>query len=355
MFKKGYLILEDGSVYEGQLIGTEKCSIGEVVFNTGMTGYQETLTDPSYLGQIVMMTYPLIGNYGVNEAYSESDKSWVKGFIVNELCDEPSNWSSKGNLNDFLIEKGITGLKGVDIRAITRKTREVGTMRGKISDKLPEDKDFKEIKSYEIVNPVDEVTIGKPFTVKGGDKGSVAVIDLGVKKNIIRCLLALGYDVTVYPAKTPAEEILKNNHKGLMLTNGPGDPKDNIEVIENIRKLLGKLPIFGICLGHQLTALAQGGNTFKLKYGHRGGNHPVKDLISSEVYLTSQNHGYAVENKNIKGGEIRHINLNDMTVEGVNYPGYKAFTVQFHPEASAGPLDSKMLFDRFREMMEEGM
>ena len=353
MYDKGYLALEDGSVYEGKLIGTCLPSIGEVVFNTGMTGYQEVLTDPSYWGQIVMMTYPLIGNYGINELYSESPKSYVKGFIVNELCDEPSNWSSKSTLNQFLIDKGVTGLTGIDVRAITRKTREFGTMRGKICRELPDADGMKVIKSFQIVNPVEEVTTKEIYTIKGNGRGSVAVIDLGVKHNILNCLNELGYDVVVYPASASAEEILKAKHSGLMLTNGPGDPKDNVGIIENIKKLMGNIPIFGICLGHQLMALAMGGNTFKLKYGHRGGNHPVKDLMTNQIYLTSQNHGYAVENGNIKGGTIRHINLNDMTVEGVNYSDKKAFTVQFHPEACCGPLDSKMLFETFAEMIDK--
>lgn len=352
MYDKGYLVLEDGSTYQGNLIGTCLNSIGEVVFTTGMTGYQETLTDPSYLGQIVMMTYPLIGNYGVNELYSESERSWVKGFIVNEICEEPSNWSSKSSLNQFLIDKGITGLTGIDVRAITRKTREFGTMRGIICKEMPTEEEIKLVKSYEIVNPVDDVTTDKTYTIKGSGRGSIAVIDLGVKKNILNNLNALGYDVVVYPATTSADIILAAKHSGLMLTNGPGDPKDNKIVIENIKKLMGNIPIFGICLGHQLMALAMGGDTFKLKYGHRGSNHPVKDLLTGQVYLTAQNHGYAVDNTNIIGGEIRHINLNDMTVEGVHYKDYKAFTVQFHPEACSGPLDSKMLFVRFAEMID---
>ena len=244
MYDKGYLVLEDGSTYEGQLIGTCLDSIGEVVFTTGMTGYQETLTDPSYVGQIVMMTYPLIGNYGVNELYSESEKSWVKGFIVNSLCDEPSNWSSNSTLNEFLIEKGVTGLSGVDVRAITRKTREHGTMRGMICRHLPDDNIMEMIKAFEIIDAVKQVTTDKVYTVKGGNLGSIAVIDLGVKRNILYNLNALGYDVAVYPASTSAEEILKGNHAGVMLTNGPGDPKHNQDVIECIQKLMGKLPIF---------------------------------------------------------------------------------------------------------------
>jgi carbamoyl-phosphate synthase small subunit len=354
MYKKGYLALEDGSYYEGFLIGTGAESIGEVVFNTGMTGYQETLTDPSYLGQIVMMTYPLIGNYGINEEYSESDESWVKGFIVSDLCDEPSNWSSRETLNEFMIRKGVTGLTGVDIRAITRKTREYGTMRGMICSELPDEKDMSKIKAYDIVDAVKTVTVKEKFIVKGGPKGNIALIDLGVKKDIIVNLNSLGYDVTVYPSWTSAEEILSAGHSGVMLTNGPGDPKENVDVIANIRKLIGNIPVFGICLGHQLTALAMGGNTYKLKYGHRGGNHPVRDLESGEVYLTSQNHGYAVDDKvPVGGGEIRQINLNDMTVEGVNYTGKRAFTVQFHPEACAGPLDSRFLFQKFADMIEK--
>lgn len=353
MYDKGYLVLEDGSVYEGLLIGTCLESIGEVVFNTCMTGYQEILTDPSYFGQIVMMTYPLIGNYGINEMYSESDRSWVKGIIINSICEEPSNWSSESSLNDFLIEKGVTGLTDIDVRAITRKIRDVGTMRGIICKNKPNDIQMQEVNSYKIKDAVKSVTTDKKYTVDGGNLGSIAVLDLGAKRNIIRNLKALNYDIVVYPAFTNPEEILLGQHKGLMLTNGPGDPKECGEIIGNLKKLVGKIPIFGICLGHQLLALAMGGNTFKLKYGHRGGNHPVKDLNNNRVYLTAQNHGYAVEYKEIKGGYIRNINLNDQTVEGVVYPDYKAFTVQFHPEACSGPLDSKQLFNKFKELMEK--
>ncbi|MGI6701884.1 MAG: carbamoyl phosphate synthase small subunit [Christensenellales bacterium] len=351
MCDKGYLALSDGSVYEGVLIGTKEISVGEVVFNTSMTGYQEILTDPSYFGQIVMLTYPLIGNYGVNALYNESDRSWVKGFIVNELADDPSNWSSEGALNDFLVSNRVAGLTGVDVRAITRKTRETGTMNGMILNRPPEKADFELIKEYKIVNPVKEVSSTEVITIKGSGQGNVAVIDLGVKRNIINCLLEQGFDLTLYPYDTPAEEILKSDYQGLVLTNGPGDPKDNGVVIDSITKLLGKLPIFGICMGHQLIALACGGDTYKMKYGHRGGNHPVKDLDTGEIYITSQNHGYAVDNTGIQGGRVKYINLNDNTLEGIDYQDKAVFTVQFHPEAAAGPNDSKILYERFKQMI----
>ncbi|MEZ4357656.1 MAG: carbamoyl phosphate synthase small subunit [Eubacteriales bacterium] len=350
-----YLTLEDGTVYSGTSFGAKTNAFGEVVFNTGMTGYQEVLTDPSYCGQIVTMTYPLIGNYGVNVEDAESKKPQVRGFIVREMCENPSNWRSEKPLEEYLIENDIPGIQGIDTRALTRKIREFGTMRGLISQEMPTKEDIEEINEYSFSNPVDIVTCKKPYKLGTGKSDKkVAVLDFGLKQNILRSLLRRGLDICVYPAKTSTEEILKGGYSGLMLTNGPGDPKDNEEVIENIRKLYGKLPIFGICLGHQLLALAAGADTKKLKYGHRGANHPVKDLKRDRVYITSQNHGYTIVEDGLpKNMEVSHINLNDKTIEGIKFTDAPVFSVQFHPEASPGPEDTAYLFDEFVKLMNE--
>ncbi len=348
------LTLEDGTQFTGQSFGA-KCDVtGEVVFNTGMTGYQEVLTDPSYCGQIVTMTYPLIGNYGINETDPESAKPQVSGFIVREFCDSPSNWRSEGSLDSYLCENGICGLCGIDTRALTRIIREKGAMRGIITQQEPTDEQIKGMKAYVYKLPVDTVTCKEKYEYCRGEGCSVAVLDFGLKRNILRSLEKRGCSVTVFPARTGAEEILGGGFHGLMLTNGPGDPKDNEEVIANLKQLTGKLPIFGICLGHQLLALAMGADSEKLKYGHRGVNHPVKDLIKDRVYITSQNHGYTlVESTLPEGLEVSHRNWNDGTIEGMRYKGLDMFTVQFHPEASPGPEDTAYLFDEFIEMMEK--
>lgn len=349
-----YLTLEDGTVYSGTSFGAATNTFGEVVFNTGMTGYQEVLTDPSYCGQIVTMTYPLIGNYGVNVGDAESKKPQVRGFIVREVCDNPSNWRSENSLEKYLIENNIPGIQGIDTRALTRKIREFGTMRGLISQDMPTKADIDKISKYSFSNPVDLVTCEKAYTLGEGKNKKVAVLDFGLKQNILRSLLKRNLDVCVYPAKTSAEEILQGGYSGLMLTNGPGDPKDNTEVIENIRKLYGKLPIFGICLGHQLLALAAGADTKKLKYGHRGANHPVKDLKRDRVYITSQNHGYTIVEENLpKNMIVSHLNLNDKTIEGIKFTDAPVFSVQFHPEASPGPEDTAYLFDEFVKLIDE--
>ena len=345
------LTLEDGTRFEGQSFGAKKDIIGEVVFNTGMTGYQEVLTDPSYCGQIVTMTYPLIGNYGINDIDPESAKPQVSGFIVREVCGQPSNWRSEGDLEKYLADNGICGLFGIDTRALTRIIRERGTMLGIITQDEPTDAQIKEMKAYSCSMLVDIVTSeGKYFYSQGALK--VAVLDFGLKRNIIRSLEKRGCAVTVFPARTSPDEILSGGFDGLMLTNGPGDPKDNEEVIENLKKLIGKLPIFGICLGHQLLALAMGADTEKLKYGHRGANHPVKDLEKDRVYITSQNHGYTIVEDTLPDGMVvSHRNWNDKTIEGIRYTGQDMFTVQFHPEASPGPEDTAYLFDEFIDMM----
>ena len=348
-----YLTLEDGTIYRGESFGAKADVVGEVVFNTGMTGYQEVLTDPSYCGQIVAMTYPLIGNYGINEIDVESDKPQVKAFIVRESCDLPSNWRCETTLNDYLEKNNICGLTGIDTRALTRRIREKGTMRGIITHLPPTSAQIEEMKRYETKNPVDKVTCDSVYTFGEGSR-KVAVLDFGLKRNILRSLGSRDCSLTVFPARTNPKEILEGNFDGLMLTNGPGDPKDNEEVIANIRILTGKLPIFGICLGHQLLALAAGADTEKLKYGHRGLNHPVKDLKKNRMYITSQNHGYTVKSETLpKTVEVTHVSWNDKTIEGIRYKNADVFSVQFHPEAAPGPDDSAYLFDEFMTRIDE--
>jgi carbamoyl-phosphate synthase small subunit len=351
---KAILALEDGTIFEGESFGIEGEVIGEIVFNTGMTGYQEVLTDPSYCGQVVTMTYPLIGNYGVNFDDIESGKPQVKGFIVRELCDNPSNWRSVETLDQYLKQNNIIGIKGIDTRQLTRILRDKGTMKGIISTdpgfKLEEKID--EIKAYVIKDPVMCVTTKEVVHYKG-DGLRVALLDLGIKQNIVRSLLNRGCEVYVFPANAKAEEIMAVNPDGIMLSNGPGDPKDCVETISTIRELMGKKPMFGICLGHQLTALANNADTEKLKYGHRGCNHPVKDLEKDMTYITSQNHGYTIVESSLDKNrmEVSHRNMNDGTIEGIRYKDVPVFTVQFHPEAAPGPKDTAYLFDEFVEMM----
>ncbi|WHH59537.1 carbamoyl phosphate synthase small subunit [Petroclostridium sp. X23] len=353
--KKAILVLEDGTIFEGSSFGMEGDVIGEIVFNTGMTGYQEILTDPSYCGQIVNMTYPLIGNYGVNIDDFESSKPQVKGFIVRELCKSPSNWRSAETLDHYLKKNHIIGIEGIDTRALTRILRDNGTMNGMISTDVESDvnKKIEQIKAFTINNPVNEVTCKAPYELKG-DGFKVAVIDLGAKLNIVRSLSARGCNVHVFPAHTGAKEIMEIQPDGIMLTNGPGNPKDCESIIENIKILIDSgIPIFGICLGHQLIALAHGADTERLKYGHRGCNHPVKDVTKDLTYITSQNHGYTIieSSLNKELAEVSHINMNDGTIEGVRYKNKPVFTVQFHPEASPGPKDTAYLFDEFIQAM----
>jgi len=353
---KAYLILEDGSKFEGKLFGAVKDTIGEVVFNTGMTGYQEVLTDPSYAGQIVVMTYPLIGNYGINGEDFESYKPHVKGFIVREACMEPSNWRSDKTLHEYLKENDIVGLEGIDTRTLTKILREKGTMVGVITtdQNISQDKVDELFKKFSMRDVVLEVTAKEPYKIEGSGP-RVAVLDYGIKQNILRMLKQRGCDITVFPATSGFHEIASINPDGILLSNGPGDPKVLIEGIEVIKKLIDlKKPIFGICLGHQLLSLAFGGDTYKLKYGHRGCNHPVKDYRLDRVFITSQNHGYAVNQDSIrdKGLEITHINVNDGTVEGMRHRSLPVMSVQYHPEASPGPMDSSYLFDQFMELIE---
>lgn len=357
---KAVLILEDGTRFYGETYGDFKDIAGEIVFNTGMTGYQEILTDPSYFGQIVTMTYPLIGNYGVNAEDYESKRPNVRGFICRERCEKPSNFRCEKTIDDYLKKYNIPGLYGIDTRKLTKILREKGTMKGAII--ACGDDEHKRASAltndFELKRPVEKVTIDKPL-LYNADKGKgslkVALFDYGVKNNIIRSLTKRDIDVTVLPSRTDADEVLRGGFDGIMLSNGPGDPKDCEVEIENIKKIAGKIPIFAICLGHQLTALAMGGDTTRLKYGHRGCNHPVKDIAKDRTYITSQNHGYTViaESMQKSNIEITHINMNDMTVEGVRYKDMDLFTVQFHPEASPGPRDTAYLFDEFVRMMNE--
>ena len=352
---KAFLILEDGTVFEGTHIGADKEIISEIVFNTSMAGYPEVLTDPSYAGQAVCMTYPLIGNYGVCREDMESERPWPDGFIVRELSRIPSNFRCDCSIQQFLEEYGVPGIAGIDTRALTKVLREKGTMNGMITTN--ESYNLEEIlprlKEYTTGNVVEKVTCRQKQ--KLGEKGlKVALMDFGAKRNIARSLAERGCEVTVFPASTRAEEIIEFAPDGIMLSNGPGDPKECASIIEEIRKLYHTdIPIFAICLGHQLMALATGADTHRLKYGHRGGNHPVKDLATGRVYISSQNHGYVVDTDKLDPAVAvpAFVNVNDGTNEGLTYTGKNIFTVQFHPEACPGPQDTGYLFDRFINMM----
>lgn len=349
--KKAYLVLSNGDVFEGLRFGAECDSIGELVFTTGMCGYIETLTDPSYYGQIVMQTFPLIGNYGIIDADFEGDCA-VRGYVVREWCPTPSNFRSQRDLDSFLKEKGVPGLCGVDTREITRIIREYGVMNAKICSSIP--KELEDIRVYSIVDAVKSVSRCEKeiFPAAGDEALRVALIDYGAKNNITRELQKRGCKVTVYPYDVSMDEILESGYDGIMLSNGPGDPEENVKCIEELKKAVGHIPIFGICLGHQLLALANGGQTMKLKYGHRGTNQPVRDVCGTRTFITSQNHGYAVVSGSLEGvARLSYVNANDGTCEGMDYPGKKAFSVQFHPEACSGPRDTSFLFDRFIKLM----
>lgn len=356
MSRAAYLILENGTVFEGKAFGAEKETTGELVFTTAMTGYLETLTDPSYYGQVVIQTFPLIGNYGVIPADFESDSPSLKGYIVREWCQVPSNFRCEGDLDTFLKESGIPGIYGIDTRALTRIVREYGVLNCKISyspDVTKEELD--EIKNYVITEAVESTTIKEKehFDAEDGDL-NVVLMDFGAKHNIGRELVKRGCNLTVVPAHTTADEIKAMNPDGVMLSNGPGDPSDNTEIIAELKKLCDfGIPTFGICLGHQLLALSQGARTEKLKYGHRGANQPVIDIALDRTFVTSQNHGYAVVSDSLDPavGEVSHKNANDQTCEGVRYKNFPCFTVQFHPEACGGPQDTAYLFDEFIDMI----
>lgn len=351
------LILEDGTVFEGNAFGAEGESFGEVVFNTGMTGYQEVLTDPSYYGQIVTMTFPLIGNYGVNVDDIESNHPHVRGFVVREWSTHPSNWRNMGSLDQYLKTNNIIGIEGIDTRMLTKKIRVHGTMAGVITTQdLPVEEYVAKLNASGLLprDQVAQVTTKSTYRSPGKNRRIVAM-DFGMKAGVLRSLVARGCDVTVVPAHASAEEILNWKPHGVMLSNGPGDPADLNEIIETVRQLIGQVPIFGICLGHQLISLACGAKTGRLKFGHRGANHPVKDLLNGRCYITSQNHGYVVLPETLEGTglELTHINQNDGSVEGVRHTEHPVFSVQYHPEARPGPDDSDYLFDRFMEMIED--
>lgn len=356
--KTAYLILSDGTVFKGKSFGKEGTVIGETVFTTAMTGYQETLSDPSYCGQIVTQTFPLIGNYGVNSTDFESKGSVVGGYVVREKCDVPSNFRCEDTIDSFLKKYGIIGIYDIDTRRLTRIIRETGVMNGMITtEELKLEKALEEIKAYKPDRYVPKVSGNKSEKFEAeNSKFNVVLMDYGYKYNIRRELVKRGCNVTVMPWNTSAEEICALNPDGIMLSNGPGDPTDNPEAIDVLRSLIDKkIPTFGICLGHQLMALANGGKTVKLKYGHRGENQPVTDVDLGRTFVTSQNHGYAVINGSISPevGKVSHINANDGTCEGVRYTNAPAFTVQFHPEACGGPHDTAYLFDEFIKLMEE--
>ena len=352
---KRYLILSDGSVFEGEAIGADGETVGEVVFTTAMVGYMETLTDPSYYGQIVTHTFPLIGNYGAIEADSESEAPALKGYVVREECGVGSNFRKENELDGFLKKHGIVGICGVDTRALTKKIRSKGVMNGIITSKktLSPEK-LKELKAYRVKDAVLNTTCKEERTLGNGSK-RVVLWDFGAKANIERELLKRDCTVIRVPAHTKAERIYELKPDGIMLTNGGGDPADNTDIIEELKKVNEyRIPTFGICLGHQLLALSRGASTSKLKFGHRGANQPVRDSVTGRTYITSQNHGYAVVRDTLPAdAELRYSNANDKTAEGIDYSAIPAFSVQFHPEACGGPLDTNFLFDRFMELMSE--
>jgi carbamoyl-phosphate synthase small subunit len=375
MSKKAILVLEDGSVHEGHSFGAQTTAHGEVVFSTSMTGYQEMLTDPSYAGQILVPTYPLIGNYGINESDSESRQIQARGFAVREYCPLPSHWQSTLTLPEFLVAYGIPGISGIDTRALTRRLRSSGVMMGILTSEMTTEEALEQLKSlprYDSVDFVHQVSTEKayewqsnaPATVNLPSLSSrgasatkqslrIVVLDYGLKYNILRILSQLGCQTTAISCAASAEDVLALDPDGIVLSPGPGDPALLDDIADTVRNLIGKKPIMGICLGHQLIGKALGAQTFKLKFGHRGGNHPVRDLASGRVYITAQNHGYALDGDTLEGGlEVSHINLNDSTVEGLRHRNLPIISIQYHSEASPGPLDNMYLFERFLEMVE---
>ena len=373
MARKAILVLEDGSVYEGEAFGAQATTYGEVVFDTSMTGYQEMLTDPSFAGQILVPTYPLIGNYGINESDFESKQIQVRGLAVREYCPRPSHWQSTRTLHEFLLTYGIPGISGIDTRALTRHLRSSGVMMGILSSEMTIEEASEELKSlprYDSVNFVRQVSTEKSYewqsnapatvslpslSLRGASatkQSRIAVIDYGLKYNILRILSQLGCQTSAIPCTASSKDILDLNPDGIVLSPGPSNPVLLDNMTNTVRELIGRKPIMGICLGYQLIGKALGAKTFKLKFGHRGGNHPVRDLVTGRVYITAQNHGYALDADTLKGGlEVSHINLNDGTVEGLRHRDLPILSIQYHSEASPGPLDNMYLFERFLEMV----
>lgn len=358
---KATLILANGSVFSGTSIGSTSDRICEMVFNTSMTGYQEILTDPSYAGQGVVMSYPLIGNYGVNSEDNESSRPWVEALVVRHLSPRGSNFRCEDTLDNYLKKHDISGIENVDTRALTKILRSQGSMNGMLTcaEHFNVAEIMEKLKNYKVTGTVERVTRKEPevFPAYGEERHHVAMMDFGVKQNMIECLRRRGCKVTAVPAFTKAEELLSGKYDGVMLSNGPGDPAENVEIIAELKKLYeSDIPLFGVCLGHQLLALATGAKTGRLAYGHRGGNHPVRDLEKGRVFITSQNHGYMVLSESVDPAvaEVSHINVNDGTCEGLRYKRPNCFTTQFHPEANAGPKDTEYLFNRFIESMDQG-
>lgn len=354
--KKGYLVLQDGQVFEGFRFGGPADAVGELVFTTGMTGAAESLTDPSYAGQMICFTFPQLGNYGIAPDDCESARVHCSAVVVREYCDAPSNFRCEMTVGELLEKNGVVGISGIDTRAVTQKIREHGVMNAAVTEEPPTEELLARVRAYAVTGVVDGVSVAEPVQLPcPGAKHSVALMDYGYKKSIADCLIKRGCAVTVYPHDTSAETVLAAGHDGVMLSNGPGDPADCVQIIAQLRKLYdnARIPIFGVCLGHQLMALATGASSEKLKYGHRGGNHPVRDLQTGRVYITSQNHGYCIQAESVDPAvaEVSHVNVNDGTVEGLRYKNGRVFTVQFHPEAAPGPQDTAYLFDRFVSML----
>lgn len=354
MMSKAWLLLADGTVYEGEGFGAAGERVAELVFTTGMTGTAESLTDPSYAGQMICFTFPQLGNYGIAMDDCESGRVHCAAVIVREYCDLPSNFRCEKTVGALLAENGVVGISGLDTRRITQTIREYGVMNAAVTDAPPTEELLARVRNYNVTGVVAATSVAAPVVLPcPGAKYSVALMDYGYKKSIADCLIKRGCAVTVYPHGTSAEAVLAAGHDGVMLSNGPGDPAENVYEIAQIKAMMGRIPIFGICLGHQMMALAQGAKTGKMKFGHRGANQPAKDLQTGRVYVTSQNHGYAVEAASLAStkGVLRFVNVNDGSVEGVDYPELNAFSIQFHPEAHGGPHDSEGMFDRFTAMM----